>query len=148
MCLKSFSSYYFSRAQRSFHALPCQQMHKAHLFGWLLRRTSYSRAFIWSGRCFSGILSSDFGGVRARNQRLFFFFDKILANGKCLNNKFDHLFWYSYGNSMIIYFKSEHIMNLLLIFIPSRNTHGLCQRIPNTESESLWHMSASVQWQC
>lgn len=38
------------------------------------------------------------------------FFGKIPANGKCLNNKFDHLFWYSYGNSMIIYFKSERIM--------------------------------------
>lgn len=38
------------------------------------------------------------------------FFNKIPTNGKCLNNKFDHLFWYSYGNSMIIYFKSEHIM--------------------------------------
>lgn len=38
------------------------------------------------------------------------FIDEIPANGKCLNNKFDHLFWYSYGNSMIIYFKSQLIL--------------------------------------
>lgn len=69
------------------------------------------------------------------------FFDKILANGKCLNNKFDHLFWYSYGNSMIIYFKSEHIMNLLLIFIPleTRFAAKKYQRIGVT---------IACEWQC